>query len=397
MVEVVLPRWEDVRRRKKIQAERARDTLAGRSRLPELSDSASAPRHDSGLIEIEPEEDVKPLVALEDYDPDEVVEILHNAVQKLRHPDAKVKKELLFNDEFLLDALTWEGINHKYPIPLPKEIAECRLRREYISHLYGGNPLATTPEHGKDMLAWHGLNDWLFLTLDFNPHAPTKPGHSGLFFTSYGAPSWPGIQRTFVRVVSGRWVYMGQYTMEPGVSLSAEAWKQQKTSVRKTWVKSILSKRWGEDNCIAIWIRKRRGSDCTITAEDKEEARPMLKHIRANLTEEDISGAFDRGEEEIGTYRMRCVGYDAEFIDTLTEIQDQIKAGKLKGRAHGSGSKRKTTEVDSESEEDVEAHLKDESEDYNGPDSIIAPAPSTSTATGRPKRAAAMVKRQRTS
>ena len=141
---------------------------------------------------------------------------------------------MLLGDEFLLDALTWEGINYKYPIPLSKELAEFKFKRAYISHLYGGNTQATFPEPSVEKVEWHGLNDWIFLSLDFNPHAPTRPEHSGLFFSEEGraTETQHTIERTFVLVESGNWVYMGQYKMEPGISLSTDLWKRQKPAVR---------------------------------------------------------------------------------------------------------------------------------------------------------------------
>ena len=117
---------------------------------------------------------------------------------------------------------------------LRKEIAEFKFNRKYISHLYGGNTQKTFPKPRDEMLELHGLDDWMFLSLDFNPHAPTKPGHSGLFFSEEGraTKTWDTVERTFVLVGSGKWLYMGQYKMEPGITLSTDLWKKQKPAVR---------------------------------------------------------------------------------------------------------------------------------------------------------------------
>ena len=135
----------------------------------------------------------------------------------------KVKKELLLSDEFLLDALTWEGINHRFPVSLPKEIAEKPFTRRYISNMYGGGTEDTFPHPRKDLLDLHGFKHWAFLSLEYNPHAPTKPGHSGLFFKSERAlEGWrEEVMRIFVRFGPAKWVYMGQYKMQPGISLTA--------------------------------------------------------------------------------------------------------------------------------------------------------------------------------
>ena len=153
-------------------------------------------------------------------------------------PDARVKEELLLSDAFLLDALTWEGINHRHPVPLPKHIAEFGFSRAYISHLYGGNPQDVFPPPSREKVEWHGLDDWAFLSLEWNPHAPTRPGFSGLYFTMDGAATCDEretlehVKRTFVRLGPNRWIYLGQYTFTPGVSLTAALWTEQRIQVR---------------------------------------------------------------------------------------------------------------------------------------------------------------------
>ena len=79
--------------------------------------------------------------------------------------------------------------------------------------------------------------------------------------------------------------------------------------MRRAWAKGILTKDFGAENCIEIWLRRQRGVDYEITPEDLKRGWNMLDHIRANLTEEDIIGAFDRGEEvsvTVKTYRRNC-------------------------------------------------------------------------------------------
>ncbi|RDX48540.1 hypothetical protein OH76DRAFT_1352307, partial [Lentinus brumalis] len=357
-IEVVLPRWKDVLRRKSRRA---------RSEARHMEEQM--PAHPGGMnreatalaeqlgIKREPVEDPEFRV-FERYNPGPVE--VAQAIQEMRNPDVKVKKELLLNDEYLLDALTWEGINNRYPIPVPPDIAEFPFPRAYIHHLYGGGHQVTFPEPNKDLVGWHGLKDWAFLTLEWNPHAPTRPGFSGLFFT--GRPpndDMEDILRTFVRVRSGRWVYMGQYKFRRGKSLTAESWKQQSAVVRRTWAKGYIQMSGG-GLCVRVWLRKQRGSDCKITEEDYEAAEPKMKEIQASITEEDINGAFDRGEEAMGVYTMTCVGYDEEFIrflernahrwDPPAPKKKQAAAPGTAGNKSrkGTGSKRKPIELDSD-------------------------------------------------
>ncbi|RDX48547.1 hypothetical protein OH76DRAFT_1383565 [Lentinus brumalis] len=272
-IEVVLPRWKDVLRRKPGQA---------RSEARHMEEQM--PAHPGGMgrevtalaeqpgVKREPVEDPESRV-LERYNPgpDEVAQ----AIQEMRNPDVKVKKELMLSDEYLLDALTWEGINHRFPIPVPRDIAECPLPRAYISNLYGGGLQDTFAQPRAELVAWHGLRHWAFWTLDWNPHAPTRPGFSGLLFTVGKAQDdLKEVRRTFVRVAPGKWVYMGQYKMRPGKSLTAESWKQQKElSVAHGRMEfSLETGDWRIARCL-------RGSGCAnrggpITTQPKRTSRP---------------------------------------------------------------------------------------------------------------------------
>ncbi|RDX48530.1 hypothetical protein OH76DRAFT_660464 [Lentinus brumalis] len=194
LIEVLLPNLKDVRRRQAALRQQA----------------ACA---DSVDVKAEPSEgnNQPPIVPIGDVgDDSNRAETLRNAVEQLRNPDAKVKKESQFSDEFLLGALGWEGLTHRYPISLPKKISEYGFSRYYISNLYGGSTQTTFPKISDYRVAWHGLADWAFLTLEFNPHAPTRPGHSGLFFSPRKAwDGWHGTQRplrTFVRLAESKWV-----------------------------------------------------------------------------------------------------------------------------------------------------------------------------------------------
>ncbi len=142
----------------------------------------------------------------------------------------KVKAEMQLSDEVLLDALSWEGLNHRYPIPVPPEIAEFPFRRDYISSLYGGNTQDLYPKIGKEHLEWHGLEDWAFLSLAYNPHVPTRPGYSGLSFGG-GWRRGERVERVFVGIGPCKWVYMGQYKVKIGKPLTTTAFKAQKPIV----------------------------------------------------------------------------------------------------------------------------------------------------------------------
>lgn len=145
-------------------------------------------------------------------------------------PRVKVKAEMQFSDEVLLDALSWEGINYRYPIPVPQDIAEFPFRRDYISSLYGGSKLDRSPTIAKERLEWHGLDDWAFLSMAYNPHVPTRPGYSGLEFGGGGGRDGR-VDRVFVGIGPCNWIYMGQYKIQIGKPLTTTAFKAQKPIV----------------------------------------------------------------------------------------------------------------------------------------------------------------------
>ncbi|KAI0640596.1 hypothetical protein C8Q79DRAFT_445861 [Trametes meyenii] len=289
------------------------------------------------------DEEVKTLslpVQLDEYNP----KALRAAIEDMKNPDVKVKQELLLSDEFLLDALSWEGINKRYPIPLPKDVAEFPLRRDYITSLYGGSMQATYPQPSEELLEWHGIDDWMFLSMDFNPHAPTKPGCSGIAFDCTDTPM---TRRLFVRLAPAQWVYMGQYRVELGKDLTSEAFRQQKPNVRKAWAKSMLRQSYG--TCIRVWLRREKGADYKITKDDREEGMVRIKEIRASLTEEEIMAAFDCGEEIMTTQTLTCIGYDKEFIQVLVRNANLFVPPERKAKK-GTGSKRKPIEAHSDTE-----------------------------------------------
>lgn len=181
-----------------------------------------------------------------------------------------------------------------------------------------------------------------------------------------------------------------------------------------------------------IWLRRERGSDCKITEADYEALASRHNEIKASINEEDILGAFDRGEEvssehyhsrpvwkiliafqEMGVYTMTCVGYDEEFIrflvrnvhrwDPPTRKSKQDTAPKrVKAKTkQGTGSKRRPLVVDSESEdpdnggvdEPWAAKEEDEDEDEN-----VKLLPLSATGQGHERRSSRQrVKRVRTS
>ena len=145
----------------------------------------------------------------------------------------KKPKNLTLGVDTVFERIT--AIGHElYPIILEKAISDISFSREFISHIYGGNTQQTFPQIKRERLASHGLNDFMFPNLSFNPHAPQLPGSPGLFFTTGDSDNpgeWPTVQRVISRIKSGEWLYVGQYKLAPVAPLTKEEWATQDNGV----------------------------------------------------------------------------------------------------------------------------------------------------------------------
>jgi hypothetical protein len=119
-----------------------------------------------------------------------------------------------------------------YDVPIPQAIRDVVVPREFLSSIYGGNPQVTFPSIGKEFLDKHGLNDFMYPSLAYNPAAAQIPGAPGLFFAvGAHAQEWPTVQRVITRIAPGEWLYMGQYTLTPSESLTLGELAKQKEKV----------------------------------------------------------------------------------------------------------------------------------------------------------------------
>lgn len=129
-----------------------------------------------------------------------------------------------------------------FPIDLDRTLVEETVSRKFKSNVYGGNPQKAFPIISEKKLQEHGLNDFMYLTLDHHPHAPQVPGAPGLYFscgwTDYEVYE-PTIRRYFIRLCEQpkalwqyQWQYQGQYTFVESTPLTTEEWASQNPEVR---------------------------------------------------------------------------------------------------------------------------------------------------------------------
>ncbi|KAG5639141.1 hypothetical protein H0H81_006400 [Sphagnurus paluster] len=247
----------------------------------------------------------------------DAIEVLNEKMEKLKNPNVKKKEGRGLSMDTVRDRLLTVGLD-LYPIPLDKAIQDVTVTRKFLSAQYGGNTQATFPDIRKELLEEHGLDDFMYPNLDFNPHAPEMPGAPGLFFAAIGRPAddWPQINRVITRISSGIWQYQGQYKMTPVESLTKEEWAAQKYKVRLTWANEINEKGWGKVTRARIHLRKTLGRQ--FTREEFEEAMNSDNEYK-EITPDEIGQAFIRGEETIAVWTMKCVDYDVDFQRNLAE------------------------------------------------------------------------------
>jgi len=236
-------------------------------------------------------------------------------MKKLQNP--KVKKA---KGTFSL-VTVWDRLNgigrEPYPIPLEHSIASVMVSRDFLSSVYGGNQQQTFPSIAQEKIDVHGLHDFMYPNLLFNPCAPQIPGAPGLFFEAPGHPAgdWPKVQRVITRIDSNAWHYLGQYKLSPAPSLTKEEWANEQPQVRNTWATEICKRGWGATVRARIYLRKQLKREFT-EAELDQERHANRKY---DITPEEVGKAFLRGEESIAVWTMQCIGYDADFQRNLAE------------------------------------------------------------------------------
>lgn len=99
------------------------------------------------------------------------------------------------------------------------------VTRALMGHLYGGGQQTMFPNPSSHKLK-NGFDNLGFINRKLNPYAPTRPGHTGLFFVLN--PLWTGhmTKRLFVQLGKSRWLYLGLYQFIPVQPLSVDEFQQ---------------------------------------------------------------------------------------------------------------------------------------------------------------------------
>ncbi|TFK60010.1 hypothetical protein BDN72DRAFT_850896, partial [Pluteus cervinus] len=96
--------------------------------------------------------------------------------------------------------------------------------------------------------------------------------------------------------------------------LTKAEWLAQSDEVQHTWAEKILHRGWASSCRRRIADRKQSGRKQA----GKEVAAFFHPYDRRHdLTREDTLSALLNGEEKLGVWTMKCIGYDANIQRTL--------------------------------------------------------------------------------
>ncbi|KAF9646510.1 hypothetical protein BDM02DRAFT_3099721, partial [Thelephora ganbajun] len=198
-----------------------------------------------------------------------------------------------------------------FPITIEDEIKELSVSRLFLSKYFGGSAVATFPKLLEDNIQRHGFDNFMCINLTLHPHAPSVPGAPGLWMNCNDTKWSDKDMRLVVRVKATSptlWQYMGQYDVQPSDPLSLQEWTMQSEKTKKGWVKYIREESWGGSVRVRVKFRKFEGREPT---EDEEGG--LGTPGPEEVTAEEIWQAFDKGEERLYTWSLKCRGYDERF------------------------------------------------------------------------------------
>ena len=128
-----------------------------------------------------------------------------------------------------------------YHVDLDRNSRYHTFPRQFISGMYGGSAQTTFPKIDQDKVAVHGIGNFSFPRLEYNPHAPKHPGAPGLHFRARVDDPPVGDHRVFVGIDAGKWLYCGTYRYVPAQPLTPQDFQDQSAKVRQ---RLIYSQRW---------------------------------------------------------------------------------------------------------------------------------------------------------
>ncbi|KAI1790088.1 hypothetical protein LXA43DRAFT_1018260 [Ganoderma leucocontextum] len=141
--------------------------------------------------------------------------------------------------------------------------------------------------------------DYLFPHRKQHPYAPAEQGMPGLFFSAILDRTLSMTYEVLVGISPGKYKYMGEYKLRQMDALSPEEFQSLPRGTKTFWANNILKqKKFGP-------IRHRLLQNRTYSK---------------NLDAADIVRAYEKGEEKLYVWRMKCIEYDDELLCQATGL-----------------------------------------------------------------------------
>lgn len=147
-----------------------------------------------------------------------------------------MKTDLALNPNTIRDRLKPIGldIQDQY-FTIDQATREAMVTRLFMSAEYGGNPVKTFSTPKESFLRRHGMNDFMYVNTDYQPHAPEVPGAPALWFDCEVATIAYINKRTLTKIQdtesehNDKWLYVGHYDDMPADPpfLTVEEWEAQ--------------------------------------------------------------------------------------------------------------------------------------------------------------------------
>ncbi|KAJ7022460.1 hypothetical protein C8F04DRAFT_1402359 [Mycena alexandri] len=165
----------------------------------------------------------------------------------------------------------------------------------------------------------------MFPTIEMHPHMSSRPGQPGLLFTLSLEMTMPVAGGAAITVFSRKynkrkgmvWKYLGEYVHEAVGKLKPEQYAVQSAQFHEKWAHNILNSNKAPlpFRLMRAKIALRKHNVPTTPAAIDAEVKQKRKKIP--LTADEVSRAFERGEQYLNIVRMRCVSYDHKFVQML--------------------------------------------------------------------------------
>ncbi|KZT10770.1 uncharacterized protein LAESUDRAFT_755443 [Laetiporus sulphureus 93-53] len=196
-----------------------------------------------------------------------------------------------------------------YPVTLDPFIRNKVARRGFFDKHFGGDQhrFCTSPDQAKFN---HGYRNFMFPDLLMNPHIPQRPGEPGLLCRATTEKEWlPGDVKVIIGLGDAKYLYVGEYVLSPAAPLSKQEFRDMPIRMKWLWAEYVFTSK----NVRVRVILRRQNDHREPPPAEVERAVKDKENDYTDVTHDEIIQAFERGDETIHIWGLKCVGYDERF------------------------------------------------------------------------------------